>query len=60
MNLTKADRFVLYQKNTILEKPLINAFFITSSSWAGNKAAMWRTADPYTWVQIPLRPFIHL
>ena len=24
--------------------------------WAGNKVAMWRTADPPTWVQIPARP----
>ena len=25
-------------------------------SWAGNKVAMWRTADPPTRVQIPPRP----
>lgn len=24
--------------------------------WAGNKAAMWGTADPHTGVQIPPRP----
>ena len=24
--------------------------------WAGNKVAMWRTADPHTGVQIPPRP----
>ena len=24
--------------------------------WAGNKVAMWRTADPPTRVQIPPRP----
>ena len=27
-----------------------------TGGWAGNKAAMWWTADPHTWVQIPLRP----
>jgi hypothetical protein len=26
-------------------------------AWAGNKAAMWGTADPHTGVQIPPRPF---
>ena len=27
-------------------------------SWAGNKVAMWRTADPHTGVQIPPRPSV--
>lgn len=33
---------------------------MTRSTWAGNKVAMWRTADPHTRVQIPLRPLIFL
>ena len=28
------------------------------STWAGNKVAMWRTADPHTGVQIPPRPLL--
>ena len=36
-----------------LQKPLQHPIF---TLWAGNKVAMWRTADPHTWVQIPPCP----